>query len=75
VKLLFTAADATAAEKVKTAVTAMIAAVKKDSPPDLQKLMDTLKLDQIGSNVQLSLTILEWAKAAMAMAPGTPPKP
>ena len=74
-KLLFMAADAGAAETIHKALTGMIASIKKDAPPEAKNLIDALKADQVGSNVQFSIGIVDWAKVLVAAFMGGNPGP
>ena len=75
VKLLIMAADAAGAEKLTKAAQALIDQFKKELPPPMAPLMDTLKLVQAGTNVQLSLAFPEITKAAKDLMAAMAPPP
>jgi hypothetical protein len=75
IKVLVLAADAAGAESIRAAVDKLLKEAKNGAPPEFQKLLDGLKLDQAGTNVQFSIAVIEWAKVAKAIfeAGATPP--
>jgi hypothetical protein len=66
-KVLVLAADAAGAESIRNAVDKLLKEAKNGAPPEAQKLLDGLKLDQAGTNVQFSIALVEWAKVAKAI--------
>ena len=68
IKVLCLAADVKGAEAINKAIETGLATLKKDAPPQLKTLMDGLKLAQVGTNVQFTVSIVEWAKIAVELA-------
>ena len=66
-KLLVMSADANGAATLQKAGEDMIAALKKVAPPAMAPLIDGLKLASVSSNIQLSMNLMEWAKALAGM--------
>ena len=75
IKVLVLAADAAGAESIRNAVDKLLKEAKNGAPPEFQKLLEGLKLDQAGTNVQFSIAVVEWAKVAKAIfeAASAPP--
>lgn len=67
-KVLCLAADVKGAEAINKAIETGLAGVKKDAPPQLKGLLDGLKLAQVGTNVQFTVNIIEWAKIGVELA-------
>lgn len=76
-RLVLLAEDADGAAEVHKAAEGLLAELKKDAPPPVKALLDTLKAAKAGDNVQISINLAEFAKAAKEMmalfALGEPP--
>lgn len=72
-KVLVLAADADGAVVLDKAATGLINGFKKEAPPPLLPVLNSLVSAQVGANVQLSINISDLVKAITALSGGEAP--